>query len=743
MQTVLPFFPENTKLINSCVGFFEKDGTVYYLLYGNPIYCHAKNDVNGFRFALANLVRNERCTIRELSDALGVPRKNIERYAKSYREHGAGYFFGRTETRGQCYKMTPEKLSAIQLDLDSGASIYRSALNHNVSEAAISYHIKKDKLKKKTQTSALVHSSSSLSSPTERNELYVQSGDGLGIAASRTEERLLCAMGLPPAPVQFESCQCIPFGGVMLLLPFLLECGLMSYRNHYSQRQRGYYNYDSLLIIIAFLYLCRIKNFEQTKHHSAGEFGKIVGSDRIPEVKKLRGMVSELTSQKCCDQWAASLSENWMANEAPQLYYIDGHVQVYHGYLANLGKKHVSRQRLCLPGVMEFWVNASDGRPYFYIAADVNEKMSEMLTAEIIPELIRLHHVSHQQRERMEANPDEPLFTLVFDREAYSPHFFAQLWEKHRIAVITYRKNVKDKWDESLFEEYTVPTTMRDETMKLAEQEFCSADGKYPMREVRRLCKDGHQTSIVTTNKILTIIMIASQMFARWVQENFFRYMRLEYDLDKIIQYTTDELDGDIKVVNVEYNNITYKIKREREKLSRRRSKLYEYDQKNPLEESDESENKKWMKKRLVIIEDIQSVEEQIESLVGQRKKIPYKIPISQMPENCRYNQLHKESKMLQNVIKMMCYRAETALANQLAPHYKRAEHEIRALVKSVINTSIDMEVDHEKEQLKITLYSMANQRSNQAVSKICDIVNETNTVYPGTNLRLIYKIAT
>jgi hypothetical protein len=343
----------------------------------------------------------------------------------------------------------------------------------------------------------------------------------------------------------------------------------------------------------------------------------------------------------------------------------------------------------------------------------------------------------------MEANADEPLFTLVFDREAYSPQFFTHLWDKYRIAVITYRKNVKDQWNESLFEEYTVPTTMGNEPMKLAEQEFCAADGKYPMRELRKLGKDGHQTSIVTTNKILTIIMIASHMFARWVQENFFRYMRQEYDLDKILQYTVDELNGNTMVVNVEYNNITYKIKKEREKLARRRAKLYEFDQKNPLQESDEKENKKWMKKRLEIIEDIQLVDKQIENMVEQRKKIPYKIPISQMPESSRYNQLKRESRMLHNIIKMICYRAEIALANLLTPHYKRAEHEIRALVKALINTPIDMEVDHQKKQLKISLYTLANQRSNYAVSKICDILNETNTIYPGTDLRLVYKIAT
>jgi hypothetical protein len=170
------------------------------------------------------------------------------------------------------------------------------------------------------------------------------------MGASRVEERLMCAIGLSHCtPLQFESCQTIPFGGVMLLLPFLLECGLMSYRDHYSERHGGYYNFDNLLIIIAFIYLCRIKSFEQIKQYAPGELGKLVGYDRIPEVKTLRGMIAEITAQKRTDQWAAALSQSWITEENPQLYCIDGHVQVYHGYLANLGKKYVSRQRLCLP----------------------------------------------------------------------------------------------------------------------------------------------------------------------------------------------------------------------------------------------------------------------------------------------------------------------------------------------------------------------------------------------------------
>ena len=134
-----------------------------------------------------------------------------------------------------------------------------------------------------------------------------------------------------------------------------LECGLLSYRTHYAPRGRGYYDFDSLFILMAFLQLSRIKSFEQTKQLNPGEWGKMIGFDRIPEVKKLRGLVREITDQKRCDSWDVDLSAQWIGSQTPEIYYVDGHVQVYHGTLATLGKKHVSRQRLCLPSMMEYW----------------------------------------------------------------------------------------------------------------------------------------------------------------------------------------------------------------------------------------------------------------------------------------------------------------------------------------------------------------------------------------------------
>jgi hypothetical protein len=574
------------------------------------------------------------------------------------------------------------------------------------------------------------------------------------MGATRTPERVSSAFGLSPVePVRFEACKSIQMGGVLFLLPFLLECHLLSYQQYYAQRE-GYYNFDSLFILQSFLFLLRIKNIEQSKGYNPGELGKLIGYDRIPEVKTFHRLINELTLQKKTSCWGAHLSEEWIEEEEPELYYIDGHVQVYHGYLANLGKKHVSRQRLCLPGMMEFWVNDVSGKPFFFVTAQVNEKMIEMLESEIIPRLLLSHTVSDEQKKLMKENADYPLFTLIFDREAYSPAFFNRLWKKYRIAIVSYRKNVKDTWDKSLFAEVKIEVSMeKDTVMMLAEQDVVIDN--VPMREVRKLSADGHQCSILTTNRIWTLGIVAIHMFGRWIQENYFRYMRQDYDMDKILQYSIDEIYGDFMVVNQEYNNITYRIKKVRDKLSHKKVDCYEHAQKMPEQSSEPEQSSvmkkgkeaklmnNWLKKQLSLTEEITEIEEEIKTLVAARDKIPYKIPVSEMPEKNRYNKLNQEGKFLQNIIKMICYRAETAFANLLSIHFKRFDDEIRTLVKTICRQTVDLYPDYHNNQLIVTLYPLANLRSCKAVENVIQYLNLSKTLYPGTQLMMIFKIAT
>jgi biotin operon repressor len=149
MQLALPIFPASTKMINNCVGFRSENGFVYYMLNGQNIYCHAENDRNSYRFILASLTKNNLCTKTELSTALGIRRKNIERYAKAYEENGVNYFFNREDNRGQCYRFTKEKQKEAQELLDSGVSQNSTAKKIGVSESAVRYHLRSGDLKKK------------------------------------------------------------------------------------------------------------------------------------------------------------------------------------------------------------------------------------------------------------------------------------------------------------------------------------------------------------------------------------------------------------------------------------------------------------------------------------------------------------------------------------------------------------------------------------------------------------------
>lgn len=145
----MPIFPNNTKLINNTLGFRKQDDMVFYLHNGSPILCHQEDDLNNYRYILANLVENKLCTITELSKALGVNRRNIERYVKSLRDKGPDWFFHRQERRGQCHKLTEEKLAEAERLINEFYSVIDVARILGVTEGALRYHMKKGTIKKK------------------------------------------------------------------------------------------------------------------------------------------------------------------------------------------------------------------------------------------------------------------------------------------------------------------------------------------------------------------------------------------------------------------------------------------------------------------------------------------------------------------------------------------------------------------------------------------------------------------
>ncbi len=141
---------------------------------------------------------------------------------------------------------------------------------------------------------------------------------------------------------------------------------------------------------------------------------------------------------------------------------------------------------------------------------------------------------------------------IVFDREGSNHSLFSKLWEQ-RIGAISYRKDVKDAWLESEFQETEVPVPGCGSTrMQLASRQtlLSGSGGTIPVLEIRCLGKTGHQTAMITTARGLHNPVVAGRMFSRWCQENFFKYMMQHYDIDGLVQYGSAEIPGTVRVVN-------------------------------------------------------------------------------------------------------------------------------------------------------------------------------------------------
>jgi hypothetical protein len=556
------------------------------------------------------------------------------------------------------------------------------------------------------------------------------------MATTRLEDRIACSLGDGNSGgVQFEESQSLIGGGVLFLLPALLAQGLLKTKEVYSWPSKFYYSLESIVLTLAFMALLRIKNPEQLKQCKPGELGRIIGLDRVPEVKCLRRKIDLLTAQHQATHLNTILVDSWYSGDSSQdaeFLYIDGHVRIYYGDKANLPVKYVSRQKLCLSATTEYWVNDARGMPVMMVMGELTEKLQTVIEHQIIPELQKTILLSRKPQ-----GDNTPVCTFIFDREAYEPAFFRRLWETYKIAIITYRKNVKDKWPDECFNSVAVSVLQQIVNMQLCEQG--TSLGGYWFREIRRKGETGHQTSIVTTHPTLEPNFIAGRMFGRWSQENFFRYLIEDYDFDKMVSFGIEPVDPEKEIVNPQYRKLTHQLKKLREKIQRLEARFFPLIQlaiDQPLDNLPLITSKQMEYK-----EKIDFFKNQEMELLNQRSRLKPRLKVCQMPKQERYNKLKTESKLLMNVIRMICYRAESSVAQWIAPYLAKAENEKRMVVKQIIQSNADLNPDYEKKSLKVTLHSLSAARFNHAAAELASLLNQTETTFPGTDLKMIFEI--
>ena len=335
----------------------------------------------------AQLICQGACRQVDIVRAFGVSKNSVIRSVNAYRTGGVEAFYAPRATRGASV-MTPEVMAQAQQLLGAGWS---------PREVAEQLGLKLDTLRKAIQQGRLTEpvrlqpgESAPENAPvpqppiaTDKSTRAVEDAAAeMGTACTRPDERVLAAFGLlDGASTRFETCRDVSFGGVLCALPALAENGLFRHIHDCLAKLRGYYSTLHVIVLLAYMALCRIKAVEQLQYQPPGELGKLLGLDRVPEVRCLRRKLAALSIDDGPEKWAGLLSRDWL-EAAPELagaLYVDGHVRLYHGNQTALPKRYVSRQRLCLRGTTDYWVNDVLGQPFFAVERPIDHGLLEVL----------------------------------------------------------------------------------------------------------------------------------------------------------------------------------------------------------------------------------------------------------------------------------------------------------------------------------------------------------------------------
>lgn len=542
--------------------------------------------------------------------------------------------------------------------------------------------------------------------------------------ADRSVDRLLACLGLlDDADPMFRPGSRVPGAGVLLAIPAILGSGVIAAAQEvYGTIGPAFYGLRTTVVGLLLMALLRIKRPEGLKERSPQDLGRILGLDRAPEVKTLRRKLARLAGMGAASRFGRLLAQRRVQTRGSSMgfLYIDGHVRVYHGH-HKIPKAHVARMRLALPATTDYWVNDKKGEPLFVVTAEANAGLARML-----PPLL----------EEIRGLVGERRVTVVFDRGGWSPALFQKLIAQG-FDILTYRKGRSRPVPKSQFREYTQRFAGKRVTYVLSDRGIRLLDGKLRLRQVTRLSENGHQTPIITSRRDLAAIEVAYRMFERWRQENFFKYLREEYALDALAEYAVEADNPQREVPNPAWRRLTDQIRKAREALLKLPAEfglraLVNPEKKRPTMRGFKIANAD-------VAREFREAADRCRVLERKRAAVPRRLPVGKVVKG-PIVKLAAERKLLTNIFKMVAFQTESELVKAIAPHYRRAEDEGRTLIQSILAGPADISIT--PRDLRILVHPLSSAHRTRALAGLCRTLNQVSVCFPGTRLRLRYRVA-
>jgi len=739
--------PSETIVINARCLVRAEGGQRVVIVAGMPVHHYSVEDAVAVAYAMVFLVDGGHASRVEVARAFGCSERTVRRQLERYSVGGLSALATRPGWRAGRRRLPSHRRHVIERLKADAVSNREIARRLGVDEKAIRKQVGPSESRAHQQLlplgeadleagrAQLVETAPEGAPPCDASArsgsstaLGQKEPDPVGMSldvdpTDRTWDRLLACFGLrDDATPIFGNARAVPGAAVLCAVPVLVASGIFRLAHKiYGEIGPAFYGLRTTLLTLLLMALWRIKRPEALKENDPQSLGRVLGLDRAPEVKTLRRKLTRLASYHRAEELGKELARLRVEARGQLMgfLYVDGHVRVYHGK-RTIPKTHVARMRLSLPATTDYWINDQAGDPLFVMTAEANAGMVQMLP-EVLEEVRKLVGDRH--------------VTIVFDRGGWSPKLFLKL-NKAGFGILTYRKCKCRRIAAHRFVLRKAQIDGREVVYRLHDQGVRFLKGKLRLRQVTRLTDDGHQTQVLTTQWNLPDIEVAYRMFERWRQENLFKYLREEFLLDALVDYQVEPDDPTRTVPNPERRVLDNEIRDARAEVTR-------LEQAYGAAAADNPEGRRPTMRGFKIAhgklgQKLHAARDELDALRARRRQLPLRVEVRDVSDGAVVK-LATERKHLSNVIKMLAYQAESDLLAFLSPHYARSDDEGRTLLHELFGRAADVEVT--ETELRITIYPLSSPHRTLAVKTLCETLNESETIFPGTRLTMRFHI--
>jgi prepilin-type processing-associated H-X9-DG protein len=767
-QPPLALTPRNARPIGAAAAIIEDDAGGRVFVHGNLAYAWDAGDTAGRRFAAVSLMRIKAATQLQVAAAFAVRPATARRWDAQHADAGVAGLLPEPKGPKRKSKLTADTVAAIG-GLRAGGASYRAiAAATGVSEGSVRNALKPAGADVDSDEPCIpTDSDDPLPQEQEQEqEVDVEAGPEVEVGpepevvvcgeddcpatasaviaappvladpVARGAERVLARFGLiGSAPPVFTGCARAPLAGLFLAVPALAATGLLEDAHTvYGGLPNGFYSLDTMLCESVFRALLGEARAEGATRIDPPALGRVLGLDRAPEVKTIRRKIGLLAEAGKAGDWIAAMAARHVQARAEQaaVLFVDGHVRAYQG-TRKIAKTHVPRLKFPAPATVETWVADAAGDPLLVVMAQPAASLAGELRR-LIPQLRAM--VGDQRR-----------VLVGFDRGGWSPALFADL-HAAGFDTLTWRKGATTDIDEHQFTEHThIDEYDRTHTWRLAdtEIELDITDGPragqvFAMRQISLYNTAAtRQMHILTTRTDLPAAEIRYRMGSRWRQENHYRYARIHFDLDSHDTYRAGEDDPARMVPNPAKKPAHQQVEKARRTLN-----LAETTRDRELLAASTPPPGATTVVTNEMIDtinaDMHAAETALDAALAAHQAIPARLPLAQV--NPGQQVLDTETKLIHHAIRIAAFNTAQSLARAIVTGtgYTRADDEAHTLIRTALAGAGDIIPDPATNTLHVRLDPLPAPRHTAALDELCQVLNDTDTVYPGTSLTLRYS---